>query len=307
MLSASVVVSSTQSRAETDCKPAIDDINRAIDDAREGDAQSQIDKIASSAECGQYQILAQRRLAALRLSAAQILMARGRPVTDFERLLLAAESTEVLWQASATLGEVRFGQRRFADAAEAYDRAIEIVKNETLTPNKPEKFEIEGLLSRSAEARLLAANTKTEEGASQFVPAARDRRDGTLGGIYSRSIRGITPRAVPLPITFEYAKTTFTPIGEQAVRELADALKEQRLTTIELVGHTDIRGSDEFNQKLSEARAESVAGYLKQAGIGGTIETIGVGSREPVKLFDSAGLTDEDIYALNRRVEFIRQ
>jgi outer membrane protein OmpA-like peptidoglycan-associated protein len=289
-----------------DCNPLIEQFNHAIDTAQEGEAQAMIDKIAGSPDCGQFQTRAQLRFAALRLSAAQILMARGRPVGEYERLLTAAETTEVLWQASATLGEVRFGERRFAEAAEAYDRAIAIVKNETLTPARPEKFEIEGLLTRSAQARLLAANVKMADGTTRFVQTARDQRDGTLGGIYSRSVRGITPQAVPIPITFEYAKTTFTSIGEQAVRELADALKEQRPARITLVGHTDIRGSDENNMKLSAARAEAVAAYLKEAGVGTAIETKGVGSTEPVKLVDSAGLSQDDIYALNRRVEFIR-
>jgi outer membrane protein OmpA-like peptidoglycan-associated protein len=289
-----------------DCKPLLDDFNQAIDAASEADAQTQIDRIAGSADCGRYQIAAQRRLAALRLSAAQIMMARGRPIDEYERLLMTAEAPEVLWQASATLGEVRFGERRFADAALAYDRALDILKNETLTPEKPEKFEIEGLINRSAQARLLAANLKTADGSGQFVPTLRDQRDGTIGGIYTQSLRGITPQAVPIPITFEYAKTTFTPVGEQAARELADALREQRPTSIRLVGHTDSRGSDETNTKLSSARAEAVAAYLKRAGVGATITTSGVGSNEPVKLLDSAGLSQDDIYALNRRVEFFR-
>jgi outer membrane protein OmpA-like peptidoglycan-associated protein len=290
-----------------DCKSLLDPFNQAIDDARETEAQALVDKIAGSADCGRYQTASQLRLAALRLAAAQDLMARGRPVADYERLLTSAEAPEVLWQASATLGEVRFGERRFAEAAEAYDRAIAIVKNETLTPTRPEKFEIEGLMTRSGQARLLAANVKMADGSTRFVPTARDQRDGSLGGIYSRSVRGIVPQAVPIPITFEYAKTTFTPIGEQAVRELADALKEQGPARIQLVGHTDIRGNDETNMKLSVARAEAVAAYLKEAGISAVIETKGVGSSEPVKLLDSSGLSQEDIYALDRRVEFIRK
>ncbi len=234
-------------------------------------------------------------------------MARGRPVAEYERLLTAAEASEVLWQASATLGEVRFGERRFADAAEAYDRAIGIVNNETLTPTRPEKFEIEGLINRCGQARLLAANVKMADGSTAFVPAAKDQSDGTLGGIYSRSVRGIVPQAIPVPITFEYAKATFTPIGEQAARELAQALKEQGLSRIRLVGHTDVRGSDETNMKLSTARAEAVAAFLKESGVSAAIETKGVGSSEPLKLVDSSGLSQEDIYALNRRVEFIRE
>jgi outer membrane protein OmpA-like peptidoglycan-associated protein len=290
-----------------DCKPLLESFNQAIDAAREADAQTQIDQIARSSDCARYQIPAQRRLAALRLSAAQILMARGRPTEEYERLLTTAEGSEVLWQASATLGEVRFGERRFADAAMAYDRALDILKNETLTPDKPERFEIEGLINRSAQARLLAANVKTADGSGQFVANARDQRDGTIGGIYTQSLRGITPQAVPIPITFEYGKTSFTAVGEQAVRELADALREQRPARIRLVGHTDLRGSDETNQKLSAARAEAVASFLKQAGIAATIVTAGVGAAEPVKLLDSAGLTQDDIYSLNRRVEFFRE
>lgn len=291
----------------TDCKSFLGPFNQAIDEAREPDAQGLIDKIAASAECGQYQTAAQYRLAALRLSAAQILMARGRPVAEYERLLMAAEAPEVLWQASATLGEVRYGARRFAEAAEAYDRAIAIVNNETLTATRPEKFEIDGLISRSGQARLLAANVKMADGSSAFVPTAKDQRDGTLGGMYSRSVRGIVPQVVPVPITFDYAKATFTPIGEQAARELAQALKEQSPVRIQLVGHTDIRGSEDTNMKLSAARAEAVADFLKQAGVTATIETRGVGASEPLNIMDSSGLSQDDIYALNRRVEFIRQ
>jgi hypothetical protein len=305
-LSIACLIAGNPARA-IDCKSFLDPFNQAVDEAREADAQALIDKIAGSADCGRYQTAAQLRLAALRLSQAQALMARGRPISEYERLLTAAETPEVLWQASATLGEVRFGERRFAEAAEAYDRAIAIVKDETLTPTQPEKFEIESLINRSGQARVLAANVKMADGSTAFVPTAKDEHDGTLGGIYSRSVRGIVPRAIPVPITFEYAKTTFTAIGERAARELADAIKEQKPIRIQLVGHTDIRGGVETNMKLSAARAEAVAAYLKQAGVNSEIDTKGVGSTEPAKLPDSSGLTQDDIYALDRRVEYIRE
>lgn len=289
------------------CRSLIDPFNQAIDEAQESEAQALIDKIAGSADCGQAQTAAQYRLAALRLSAAQILMARSRPVAEYERLLIAADTPEVLWQASGTLGEVRFGQRRFAEAAEAFDRAIAIIKNEALTPRRPEKFEIDSLINRSGQARLLAASVKMADGSSSFVPTAKDQRDGTLGGIYSRSVRGIVPQSVPIPITFEYRKTTFTAIGEQAARELAQALKEQQPARVQLVGHTDIRGTDDTNMKLSAARAEAVAAFLKEAGVATEIDTKGVGAADPIKVVDSSGLSQDDVYALNRRVEINRQ
>lgn len=289
-----------------DCRPMLDDFNRAIDAGLEADAQKHIDKIAGSAECGRYQVRAQLRLAALRLSAAQLLMARGRPVGDYDRLLTAAEAPEVLWQASATVGEVRFGERRFADAAQAYDRAIEIIKNETLTPAAPSKFEIEGLIERAAQSRLLAMNATTAKDEPKFVRAARDQRDGTVGGYYSRSVRGIVPRAIPVPVTFDYRKATLTGLGEEAARELAEALKQQRPGRLILIGHTDVRGSAEFNLKLSRERADAVAAFLKEKGIDIPVETMGKGANEPMHLPDTSGLSQEDIYALNRRVEWQR-
>src|SRR5262249_53422791 len=232
---------------------------------------------------------------------------RGRPVNDFERLLSAADSPEVLWQASATLGEVRFGQRRFADAAQAYDRAIEIIKNETFTPTSPPKFDIGGLVDRSAQARLLAANGVGAGGGEVFVKTARDQRDGTLGGFYSRSVRGIVPRAVPVPVTFEYRKSSFTEVGDEAARELLGALREQRPSHIVLIGHTDIRGTAEFNLRLSRERADALAIFLRKNGLNIQVDTVGKGASEPMQLSDTSGLTQDDIFALNRRVEWRRE
>jgi outer membrane protein OmpA-like peptidoglycan-associated protein len=289
-----------------DCTELVDGFNRAVDAGREREAQQLIDRIAQDAQCGRFQVAAQRRLAALRLAAVQSLLARGRPYSEFERLLTEAERPEVLWQASATLGEVRFGERRFVEAAVAFDRAIDIMKNETRTPAAPSKFEIEGLIDRGAQARLLAANVGGGTGTGSFVKTARDQRDGKLGGMYSPSVRGIVPRAIPMPITFEYAKTTFTSVGEEAARELVSAVKEQQPGRILLVGHTDVRGSAETNMKLSYARAEAVAAFLRENGVDATIATDGKGPNEPIRLNDTSGLTQEDIYALNRRVEWRR-
>jgi len=290
-----------------DCKTLIDDFNQAVDMGLDVKAQGLIDRIATSAACGAYQIPAQRRLAALRLNVAQTLMARGRPSMDYEHLLAAAEAPEVLWQASATLGEVRFGERHFAEAAQVYDRAIEIIKNETRTPTAPSQFEIESLVERAAQARLLSANGLAANGSAEFVQAAKDQRDGSIGGFYSRSVRGIQPRAIPVPITFEYRKADLTNVGGQAARELIDVLRQQRPSRIILVGHTDVRGTAEFNMKLSRERAETVAAFVRQNGLDIAVETIGKGASEPMRVSDTSGLTQEDIYALNRRVEWQRQ
>jgi outer membrane protein OmpA-like peptidoglycan-associated protein len=295
------------SPAHADCAQLVETFNRAVDAGQEVEAQKLVDQIALDPECGRFQIAAQRRLAAFRLAAVQYLMARGRPHGEFERLLTEADRPEALWQAAATVGEVRFGERRFVDSAIAFDRAIEIIKNEARTPSTPSKFEIEGLIERAAQARLLAANMPAGSDRGGFVKTARDQRDGTLGGIYSRSVRGIVPRAIPVPITFDYAKTSFTSVGTEAAQELLSAIKEQQPGRIVLVGHTDVRGSAENNVKLSVARAEAVASFLRDNGINAVMDTSGKGASEPIHLTDTSGLTQEDIFALNRRVEWRRE
>lgn len=301
-----LLASQTVPAAADPCQALLDAFNRAVDAGAEPEAQEAVDRIAKDAACGRYQVPAQRRLAAFRLTSVHQLMARGRPVGEFERILSEADRPQVLWQAAATLGEVRFGQRRFAEAALAFDRAIEIIRNDALTPSAPSRFDIQSILDRAAQSRLLAAHVAEGRKDQGFIKTARNQRDGTLGGLYAPSVRGIVPRAVPVPITFEFAQAVFTPVGEEAARELATAIREQRPGEVVLVGHTDVRGGAELNMRLSLERAEAVAKFLREQGINARIETIGKGASEPLPLTDASGLSQDDLYALNRRVEWRR-
>ena len=76
-------------------------------------------------------------------------------------------------------------------------------------------------------------------------------------------------------------------------------LKEYDKTVIEVAGHTDSSGSDQYNQALSERRAKSVAGYLASHGVKTQrLITIGAGEGHPVASNDT-----EEGRAENRRVE----
>ncbi|NNH58425.1 DUF4384 domain-containing protein [Rhizobium laguerreae] len=289
------------------CTALLDKLNTAVAAKDITAAAAEADTIAVSADCGQFQVNAQRRVAALRLSAAQEMMAANQPVADYEPLLVAADSPQVLWQASATLGEIYFSARRFADAAADYQQAIEIIKNETRTPKAPPAETISDLIQRAAQARILAANPTSDHPEGSFVPAEKDHRSGVLGGIYSENVRGIVPVSIPVPITFDFNKSSFTSIGTEAAEELLEALKEQKPGRVILIGHTDHRGGDDYNQKLSERRAQAVADFLKSKGIDATIDAEGRGASEPVDVTATANLTEDDVDALNRRVEWHRE
>ncbi|MHC2568378.1 DUF4384 domain-containing protein [Rhizobium leguminosarum] len=289
------------------CTALLDKLNTAVAAKDITAAATEADTIAVSADCGQFQVNAQRRVAALRLSAAQEMMAANQPVADYEPLLIAADSPQVLWQASATLGEIYFSARRFADAAADYQQAIEIIKNETRTPKAPPAETISDLIQRAAQARILAATPTSDNPEGSFVPAEKDHRSGVLGGIYSENVRGIVPVSIPVPITFDFDKSSFTSIGTEAAEELLEALKEQKPGRVILIGHTDRRGGDDYNQKLSERRAQAVADFLKSHGIDATIDAEGRGASEPVDVTATANLTEDDVDALNRRVEWRRE
>jgi outer membrane protein OmpA-like peptidoglycan-associated protein len=66
-------------------------------------------------------------------------------------------------------------------------------------------------------------------------------------------------------------------------------------------GHTDSIGTDDYNQKLSERRADSVRDYLTSNGIGqSSVVALGMGKADPVASNDSAAGRQQ-----NRRVEMV--
>lgn len=92
-----------------------------------------------------------------------------------------------------------------------------------------------------------------------------------------------------------------TPDATSNLNKLVTILNEYPDTNIEVQGHTDSSGSEQYNQTLSEKRAGSVSTYLLQKGIGSNrITTMGYG--ELVPKYDN---TTEVGRAQNRRVEFV--
>lgn len=261
-------------------------------------------QIGTDAACGPFIVDAQRRRVTLEVVMAESIKGRGRDA-EREDLLVDADRPEVSWTAAVGLGELRFGQRRFADSALAFDRAIEIIKNETKTPKAPSGAVIQEVVDRATQARLLAANEEGNTPAT-FTPAVKDHRDGSIGGSFSADVRGVRPKSVPLPINFETGTAKPTKVGLQAVAELLAAIKEQHPSEILIVGHTDERGGDAYNMRLSEQRAQAVAKFLADNGVQATIKILPRGKTEPLKIGDAGGLTRQDIWALNRRVEWRR-
>ena len=90
------------------------------------------------------------------------------------------------------------------------------------------------------------------------------------------------------------------PEAEEVLKNLAIVLKEMDVKNFEIDGHTDSDGSDEYNQVLSEKRANSVKNFLVSQGVTAEITTKGYGESKPVASNDTAEGRQK-----NRRVEII--
>ncbi|WP_319482172.1 OmpA family protein [uncultured Draconibacterium sp.] len=100
-------------------------------------------------------------------------------------------------------------------------------------------------------------------------------------------------------ILFGFDSSELTYASKENIAELAETLQKYEDTEILIEGHTDNKGSDSYNQNLSEKRAGSVADQLKILGVAATrISEAGYGEEMPI-----ADNSTEEGRAQNRRVE----
>jgi len=102
-------------------------------------------------------------------------------------------------------------------------------------------------------------------------------------------------------VLFGFDQSGLTSKSESTLDDLITILNKYPDTNLEIQGHTDNKGTDEYNQGLSERRAGSVASYLKSHGVSaGRVRTVGFGKNSPKYSNDT-----ESGRAQNRRVEFL--
>lgn len=135
-------------------------------------------------------------------------------------------------------------------------------------------------------------------------------------------------------IFYEFDRADLTPESTEALDKLVEMMNENPNITIELSAHCDYRGNDDYNQRLSQRRAESVVRYLIQHGVArDRLTAVGYGESRPkiitkklaetllagdpkVEVHETDTLTEAYIFAfkdkdaqevlnaLNRRTEF---
>jgi peptidoglycan-associated lipoprotein len=106
--------------------------------------------------------------------------------------------------------------------------------------------------------------------------------------------------ALTAVVHFDFDQSDIRPDARAALDAKVPILQANPNVVIRIAGHTDERGSDEYNLALGQRRAAAAKRYLVERGIAESrIETISYGEERPV-----AQGSDEDAWAQNRRAEF---
>lgn len=93
---------------------------------------------------------------------------------------------------------------------------------------------------------------------------------------------------------FNYDSATILPGGAREITRISPILNQYNQTQIEVGGHTDSQGTEQYNQQLSKRRADAVKNALVQQGVNPSrIRTVGYGESQPIS----------SNHAMNRRVE----
>lgn len=152
----------------------------------------------------------------------------------------------------------------------------------------------------AAEAQASAAQASVAQ-AERERAELRDRLRNQLNLVLEtrETARGLIVNVSD--VLFDTAKTTLKPGAREKLARVAGILLAQPGLQIAVEGHADSRGTDAYNQSLSEGRAGSVRDYLVAQGINqGAVGTAGFGESRPVATNDTAAGRQQ-----NRRVELV--
>lgn len=160
-----------------------------------------------------------------------------------------------------------------------------------------------------AEADSARANAERQAQAAANAAAQAERERAELREQLRRQLSVIletreTARGLIVNVSdvlFDFNQSTLKPGAREKLAKVAGILGSHPGLKIEIEGHTDSIGSDDYNQRLSERRAQSVSAYLTQQGVREAIVgTVGYGESRPVATNGTAAGRQQ-----NRRVEIV--
>jgi outer membrane protein OmpA-like peptidoglycan-associated protein len=255
----------------------------AVKKKAEEDAQA---KIAAEKKAAEEQAIAEAKR---RLEAEQARNQAEAAKADAMRLKLEAEKAA---QESAR-------QKQEADqaraAAQAQQQAAEAAAQQAAR-ERASALEQQHVAEAEAE--------KARQAAAQAEKDKADLRAQLLSQLNSILQTRDTARGLIVnmsDVLFDTGSYTLKPGAREMLAKISGIVLAHPGLNLQIEGHTDSVGSDEFNQQLSERRADSVRDFLAQQGVAGsTITARGFGKTQPVATNDTPEGRQR-----NRRVEIV--
>ena len=158
--------------------------------------------------------------------------------------------------------------------------------------------EVEKIVEKEVIREVAAADTDRDD---DGIDDARDRCPDTVAGAKVDANGCVTEeQVVVLPnIEFEFARAELTTSGRAELQKVLRFMNDQPEIRLEVWGHTDAKGTDAYNLRLSQQRAASVMQFLTGNGIAAArLNSAGFGESRPL-----ADNETEEGQARNRRVE----
>ncbi len=235
---------------------------------------------------------------ALQLKLAKILAIKADELLMTGQLesarALLQRSNIINWETQVIRADIAAFEGDWQEASKLYNQALDLIDNPQATPQAPDIDVIEKVFQLASEAQILAGTLDNS-------------RYDTEPGVMLDDVRGFKPEKLLIPIQFEFNKSILSPEGKKSAQQLIKYLNQYNLNKITLIGHTDTKGDDMINDKISIQRALVLKNYLKNSGIKIPIIAIGQGKRNPLVLDNIGRYAEIEIDALNRRVEVITE
>lgn len=138
-------------------------------------------------------------------------------------------------------------------------------------------------------------------GRSTGLAAATTTMDERLSKLNAQTTQTEITIRLPGSVLFDFDSDRLRPDAERTLAEVAEVLKAYAQRPMRIEGHTDSVASDQYNQQLSERRAQSVRAWLaSEGGVKATMTTKGWGESKPAATNDTPAGRQQ-----NRRVEVI--
>lgn len=258
--------------------------------AREAAQMAEDARIITFRKIRAEQLAAERQAAAEREAKAQAAAQQASEEAHLEQQRRAQAEAD-----RAAAEQARREAEQAAAQAAQEKAAADAARAQALAQQQAAQAEADRARQAAAEAeaqRAQAENEKTQlrERLRQQLNLILETRETARGLIVNIS-----------DVLFDFNKYTLKPGAREKMAKVAGILLAYPGLRIQVEGHTDSIGSDEYNLKLSQQRADAVRSYLVAQGVpADSVSALGLGKSDPVASNDTAAGRQQ-----NRRVELV--